>query len=98
MRLGRQRRRRRRPRQVVLIDTGVPVVALADGLHHVHRQLQRRTDATQKRPTRQPFFQNDHGLVLIWNGVLLTIATINAENRKSSARASRTTWRTAGPS
>jgi hypothetical protein len=39
MRLGRERRRGRRPRQVVLVDAGIPVIALADDLHHVHRQL-----------------------------------------------------------
>ena len=42
MRFGRQRRRRRRPRQVVLIDARVAVVALADRLEQVHRQLERR--------------------------------------------------------
>ncbi len=42
MRLGRQRRRRRRPGQIVLVDAGVAVVALADGLQHVHRQFERR--------------------------------------------------------
>ena len=41
MRLGGQRRRRRGPGEIVLIDTGVTVVALADDLHEVHRQLQR---------------------------------------------------------
>ena len=40
--LGRQGRRRRRPRQIVLIDARVAVVALADRLEQVHRQLQRR--------------------------------------------------------
>ena len=42
MRLGRQRRRRRRPRQVVLVDARVAVVALPDRLQQVHRQLERR--------------------------------------------------------
>ncbi len=42
MRLGRQRRRRRRPGEIVLIDAGVAVVALADRLEQVHRQLERR--------------------------------------------------------
>jgi hypothetical protein len=42
VRLGRQRRRRRRPRQVVLVDAGEAVIALTDSLHHVHRQFQRR--------------------------------------------------------
>ena len=37
-----QRRRRRRPREIVLVDARVAVVALADGLEQVHRQLQRR--------------------------------------------------------
>ena len=42
MRFGRQRRRRRRPGQVVLVDAGVAVVALADHVHQVHRQFERR--------------------------------------------------------
>ena len=42
MRLGRQRRRRRRPGEVVLIDAGVAVVALADDRQQVHRQFERR--------------------------------------------------------
>ena len=40
--LGRQRRRRRRPGQVVLINAGVTIVALSRRLQHVHRQLERR--------------------------------------------------------
>ena len=42
VRLGRQRGRGRRPRQVVLVDAGVAVVALPHHVHQVHRQLQRR--------------------------------------------------------
>ena len=42
MRLGREGRGRRRPREIVLIDAGVAVVALADGLEQIHRQLERR--------------------------------------------------------
>ena len=42
VRLGGQRRRRRRPREIVLIDAGVAVVALADGREQVHRHLERR--------------------------------------------------------
>ena len=42
MGLGRQRRRRRGPREVVLINAGVAVIALADGREQVHRHLERR--------------------------------------------------------
>ena len=42
MRLGGQGRGRRRPRQVVLVDAGVAVVALPDRLQQVHRQFERR--------------------------------------------------------
>ena len=42
MRLRRQRRGGRRPGKIVLVDAGVAVVALADHLQQVHRQLQRR--------------------------------------------------------
>ena len=42
MRFRRQRRRRRRPREIILVNTGVAIVALADHLHQVHRELQRR--------------------------------------------------------
>ena len=57
MRLGRERRRRRRPREVVLIDARVAVVALADGLEQIHRQLERRqqrllADLLARRPDR----------------------------------------------
>ena len=41
MRLGRKRRGGRRPREVVLVDAGVTVVALADHGHQVHREFQR---------------------------------------------------------
>jgi hypothetical protein len=37
-------------------------------------------------------------MVLIWNGGLATTASTIAENRKSAARAERTTRRIAGPS
>ena len=40
MRFGRQRRRGRRPREVVLINAGVAVVALTDQLKEIHRQFQ----------------------------------------------------------
>ena len=39
---ARQRGRRRRPRQIVLIDAGETVVALAHGLEQIHRHLERR--------------------------------------------------------
>ena len=42
MRFGRQRRRRRRPREIVLVDARVAVIALSDRLEEVHRHLQRR--------------------------------------------------------
>ena len=42
VRLGRKGRGRRRPREVVLIDARVAVVALTDHLEQVHRQLERR--------------------------------------------------------
>ena len=42
MGLGRQRRRGRRPRQIVLVDAGVAVVALAHRGEQIHRQLERR--------------------------------------------------------
>ena len=42
MSFGRQRRRRRRPGKIVLIDAGVTVVALAHRLDQIHRQFQRR--------------------------------------------------------
>ena len=41
MRFGRQRRSRRRPRQVVLIDAGIAVVALAHRGQQIHRQFER---------------------------------------------------------
>src|SRR5262249_29443795 len=44
------------------------------GDHRVQqRQRQRGPDAAQKRPPRQRFLEDDHGLVLIWNGVLWII-------------------------
>ena len=42
MSFRRQRRRRRRPGEIVLIDAGIAVVALADDRQQIHRQLQRR--------------------------------------------------------
>ena len=42
MSLRGKRRRRGRPREVVLIDARVAVVTLPDGLEQVHRQLERR--------------------------------------------------------
>ena len=42
MRLARQRRRRRRPRQTVLIHARIPVVANPGQRIQIHRQLQRR--------------------------------------------------------
>ena len=41
MGLGRQRRGGRRPREVVLVDAGIAVVALTDHVEQVHRQLER---------------------------------------------------------
>ena len=42
MRFRRQRGGGRRPREVVLVDAGVAVVALPHHFHQIHRQLQRR--------------------------------------------------------
>ena len=42
MRLRRQGCRRRRPGQIVLVDAGIAVVALADHFHQVHGELERR--------------------------------------------------------
>ncbi len=42
MGFGGQGGRGRRPRQIVLVDTSVPIVALADRGHQIHRHLERR--------------------------------------------------------
>ena len=42
VRLRGQRRRRRGPREIVLVDAGVAVVALAGRLQHIHRELEGR--------------------------------------------------------
>src|SRR5262249_25432255 len=67
-----------------------------------HRVQQRQRECgpgtTKKRPPRQRLLQDDHGLLLIWNGVLVTMASISAAKRWSAAFAARTTSRTAGPS
>ena len=40
MRFRRQRRCRRRPGKIILVNTGVAIVALAHHLHQVHRELE----------------------------------------------------------
>ena len=42
VRFGRERRRGRGPREIVLVDTGEAVVTLADHRDQIHRQLKRR--------------------------------------------------------
>ena len=42
MGLGRERRGGRRPGKVVLVDASVAVIALADDLHQIHGQFERR--------------------------------------------------------
>ena len=45
------------------------------------RQRQRRPQAAEERPAWQGPLGDDHSALLIWNGVLVTIASMIDENR-----------------